>query len=660
MAETIDPALARELKGLLTPGKVSDHFKLGKELGKGAFSAVKLATHKKTGEKCAVKMVNKKHPEFTVKSIVEECKFMKLVGKHKNIIEYKALYETKHTFDIVLEYMCGGELFDIIIQKVEQNEQKSDPKPYSEAEVASITRQVVEAVGHMHANGLVHRDLKPENLLASEDSSSDPNAPIKLADFGLAAFWKPGDALLKDPCGTPDYVAPEVITKPYKGYGSEVDIWSIGVIMYILVCGYPPFFGDEGRDQQAQLLQMVKAGKIDFPAEEWGDVSAECTNLILSMCNKDSAARPTCEQLLRDPWLAGSAPTIELNGAKNRLKKWNARRKFKAAIKALIVGKRLQSMMSAMRVERMVRDLTIGKTIDDLVRMNLVFQAAANETGSDDLSAERFAELLVQIFDAGPELAQEHFEWFSEETASSSVNYKSYVLALASTLGIDAAVKYSFAFDVFDADASGGIDQEEFQKLVRSLTLGKNTGNTQGFQMKLESMFTNYDGDDDGSLDKGEFINLCENCAELQQYFGSLDKLADTGDGMGIVQSEVDAQMAQVLATQMTGSGMRGDVYKLGGKKKTKWQRRYFVLDDVGLNWYKVAAKPELKGNLFADTIVEVSSCPDPTLKGKFSFKIVTHTKKNKEYVLAVDNEGDRGRWMGAIRGLAELKPGEA
>ena len=121
----------------------------------GAFSAVKLATNKKTGEKCAVKMVNKRHPEFTLESLVMECKFMKKVGKHRNIIEFKALYETKTTFDIVLEYMCGGELFDIIIKKVEANEASEDPKPYSEREVASIMTQLNEAVGHCHANGLV-------------------------------------------------------------------------------------------------------------------------------------------------------------------------------------------------------------------------------------------------------------------------------------------------------------------------------------------------------------------------------------------------------------------------------------------------------------------------------------------------------------------------
>ena len=153
--------------------------------------------------------------------------------------------------------------------------------------------------------------------------------------------------------------------------------------MYILVCGYPPFYGEDGPGQQASLLAMVKEGKIEFLDEEWSDVSKECKDLILAMCNKDSSARPSCVELLQHPWLGGSAPTVEIRGATARLKKWNAKRKFKAAIKALIVGRRLQSVMTAMRVERMVRELTSGKSIDDLVMINTMFQAAAAETGSD-------------------------------------------------------------------------------------------------------------------------------------------------------------------------------------------------------------------------------------------------------------------------------------
>jgi Ca2+-binding EF-hand superfamily protein len=611
----------------------------------GAFSAVKLATNRKTGEKCAVKMVNKNHPEFTTESLVQECGFMKKVGKHKNIIEFKALYETTTTYDIVLEYMCGGELFDIIIKKVEKNELRDDPKPYSEMEVAAIMVQLVSAVQHCHANGIVHRDLKPENLLASEDGNDDPNAPIKLADFGLASECAPGEKTLKDPCGTPDYVAPEVITKPYVGYGTEVDIWSMGVIMYILVCGYPPFYGDE----QAEILKMVKDAQIDFPDEEWSNVSQDCKDLIMKMCNKDSAERPTCEELMEEPWLTGGASREELSGAAKRLRKWNAKRKFKAAIRGLVVGQRLAGVMAALRVERMVRELTQGKEFEDLSVLDEGFK----QLGKDELNLEEFSGALTEAWDSvEASSAEEHFEWFCKVNEKETVNYKAYVLALASTMGVGGPdERYGFAFKVFDVDNSGSIEEPEFQLLVSSLMMGT-AAHKDGLRMKFQSSFANYDSDGDGALDKEEFMEACRHSRDLQEYFGSLDRLTDTRREH-IDQGAVDAAMADVFTAQSgSTTGMRGDLYKLGGKRKSKWQRRYFVLDDVGINWYRVAAKPELKGNLYASTITEVAMAPDPTEEGKFAFTIITKTKKNKEYILAADEESERVRWVAKIRDM--------
>ena len=626
---------------------------------------VKLAINKTTGEKCAVKMVNKKHPEFTVASLVTECQFMRLVGKHKNIIEFKALYETKATFDIVLEYMCGGELFDIIIQKVEANEASADPKPYSEKEVAAIMVQLLDAVGHCHDNGIVHRDLKPENLLASEDSAHDPNAPIKLADFGLAALTQ-GEKELKDPCGTPDYVAPEVITKPYAGYGTEVDIWSMGVILYILVCGYPPFYGDD----QSEILAMVKRAAIDFPEEEWSNVSDDCRNLIQKMCSKDSAARPSCSELKMEPWLCGAAPIVELPGAKRRLKRWNARRKFKAAIKALVVGQRLKSVMESLRLEKIIRNLTNGMTMEALV--GLCKALAAKSEGDQIADLAVFTDVLAEQCGVDPSVSKEHFEWFCQTTGSTTLNYKTYVLALAATLGGGTQsekltpqqvmeAKYSFAFDVFDDDNSSVIELDEFKMAIKCLmsTSGLHEG---GFEQKLEAMFQQYDVDNSGGLSKEEFVDCCTASADMQRHFGAVARLIDTDSASEAVktdQADVDSVVKNMLDSQKgSTSSMRGDLYKLGGKRKSKWQKRYFVLDDVGINWYRVAQKPELKGNLYGSTIVEVKAFPDPTGEGKFAFTIITKTKKNKEYILAADKEEDRARWIGKIRDMYEtLEP---
>lgn len=650
-------SVEEKLASMLEPGKVTDDYKLGKELGSGAFSNVRLAVNKKTGEKCAVKMVNKKHPEFTVESLVTECTFMKIVGSHKNIIEFKALYETKMTFDIVVEYMCGGELFDIIIQKVETNETSADPKPYSEREVASIMKQLLDAVGHCHDNGIVHRDLKPENLLASEDSAHDPNAPIKLADFGLAAFCKDGAMTLKDPCGTPDYVAPEVITKPYAGYGTEVDIWSMGVILYILVCGYPPFYGDE----QSEILAMVKRGSIDFPSEEWGNVSQECKQLILKMCNKASAARPSCAELQMEPWLLGAAPQTELGGAVARLKKWNAKRKFKAAVKALVVGQRLKGVMEALRLEKLIRDLTKNMDFSAVVALHDTLAAACTET--DEISdRKKFVALVTSQAEELTAVAGDHFDWFCRAPVGStdvkSLNYKTYVLAIAATLGASPQEKYSFAFDVFDQDNSGAIDQAEFITAIKSL-MSTSGLHVSGFEKKLEGLFQLYDANGDETLSKAEFVDCCEQSADMQKHFAGLGRLVDTDAGHMSTDAvawgrEVAQRTDDLFKVQsQSTNGYRGDLYKLGGKRKSKWQLRYFVLDDVGVNWYRVAAKPELKGNLYGSTIVDVHAVPDPTGTGKFAFTIVTKTKKNKEYILAADEESDRARWIGKIRNMA-------
>jgi hypothetical protein len=177
-----------------------------------------------------------------------------------------------------------------------------------------------------------------------------------------------------------------------------------------------------------------------------------------------------------------------------------------------------------------------------------------------------------------------------------------------------------------------------------------------GLRLKFSGIFANYDSDGDGALDKEEFMEACRHSRDLQEYFGSLDRLTDTRRDQ-IDQGDVDAAMADVFTAQSgSTTGMRGDLYKLGGKRKSKWQRRYFVLDDVGINWYRVAAKPELKGNLYSSTITEVSPAPDPTEEGKFAFTIITKTKKNKEYILAADDDAERVRWVAKIREMIRVE----
>ena len=260
-------AAEEDLEALKTPGRVTDHYNVGKEIGGGAFSSVREATHKKTGEKVAIKMCMKKHPSFSRDKLVTECKHMGALGSHVNIIELKGLYETTTTYDLVIEYTHGHELFDVVIQRAEARANGEDPRPYSEKEAAFIFRQAVAATHHCHTNGILHRELSPENFLASEDAAMDPLAPIKLRNFKSAVECEAGSSVHTLPHGHPEYAAVEVVTKPYAGYGHPADVWSLGVILYVLVCGYPPFYGDSNAD----IIEMVQTAVIDFPDEEWSD-----------------------------------------------------------------------------------------------------------------------------------------------------------------------------------------------------------------------------------------------------------------------------------------------------------------------------------------------------------------------------------------------------
>jgi len=209
---------------------------------------------------------------------------------HKNIISLEEVYDEKDTIYLVMELVSGGELFDQIVTR----------GTYSENDAANIVRQILEAVDYMHANGIAHRDLKPENLLCS----GDENNTIKVTDFGLSKDF--GGASLRTSCGTPDYVAPEVL----KGhtYDNSVDVWSIGVITYILLCGFPPFYGNT--DQQ--IFEKILRVEYDFPSPDWDNISPEAKQFIKSILIGEPTKRPSAAEALEAAWIKNQAPTKPL------------------------------------------------------------------------------------------------------------------------------------------------------------------------------------------------------------------------------------------------------------------------------------------------------------------------------------------------------------
>jgi len=268
----------------ITDVKIEDVYEIKKELGTGAFSVVKLAQHKKTKVNRAIKMIDKNLVKDKKEMLDREVDILKRI-QHPNIIAVVEIYETPRHLQLVMELAIGGELFDSIVSRGK----------YTEKDAARVVAQVASACAYLHAIGIVHRDLKPENLLLETKGSE---SRIKMADFGLSKMME-ATTVLQTACGTPGYVAPEVLLG--EGYNQEVDVWSIGVITYILLCGFPPFYADSN----AKLFEKIMAGSFSFPSPYWDKVSSEAKDLIRKMLVVDPSRRLTSKQVMEHPWIQG-------------------------------------------------------------------------------------------------------------------------------------------------------------------------------------------------------------------------------------------------------------------------------------------------------------------------------------------------------------------
>merc|ERR1711974_584390 len=286
------PSLSRISQGKIerVGETIEDVYEIGKELGSGAFSVVKSCTHKATGEAYAVKIIRKENVKQDLHRLAIEMQVLESV-KHPNIIELKEVFETPTMLYIVTEVVTGGELFDRIVNK----------GSYTEKDAAGLVVKFLEALDYLHDKGIVHRDLKPENLLLK---SNDNDTDIKLADFGLSKIVGQ-EMLMQTACGTPGYVAPEILQA--KGYGKEVDLWSVGVITYILMCGFPPFYNDN----VPLLFESIMKAEFDYPAEYWDHISDDAIDFIDALLVAEPSQRLTANQALEHTWLK-SAPSTSL------------------------------------------------------------------------------------------------------------------------------------------------------------------------------------------------------------------------------------------------------------------------------------------------------------------------------------------------------------
>ncbi|XP_027783541.2 calcium/calmodulin-dependent protein kinase type IV [Marmota flaviventris] len=304
---------------------LSNFFEVESELGRGATSIVYRCKQKGTQKPYALKVLKKTVDKKIVRTEIG----VLLRLSHPNIIKLKEIFETPAEISLVLELVTGGELFDRIVEK----------GYYSERDAANAVKQILEAVAYLHENGIVHRDLKPENLLYATPA---PDAPLKIADFGLSKIVE-HQVLMKTVCGTPGYCAPEILRG--CAYGPEVDMWSVGIITYILLCGFEPFYDERG-DQF--MFRRILNCEYYFISPWWDEVSLNAKDLVRKLIILDPKKRLTTFQALQHPWVTGKAANfVHMDTAQKKLQEFNARRKLKAAVKAVVASSRLGSASSS-------------------------------------------------------------------------------------------------------------------------------------------------------------------------------------------------------------------------------------------------------------------------------------------------------------------------
>ncbi|XP_026130259.1 calcium/calmodulin-dependent protein kinase type II subunit gamma isoform X10 [Carassius auratus] len=334
--------------------RFTDEYQLYEELGKGAFSVVRRCVKLCTGQEYAAKIINtKKLSARDHQKLEREARICRLL-KHPNIVRLHDSISEEGFHYLLFDLVTGGELFEDIVAR----------EYYSEADASHCIQQILEAVLHCHQMGVVHRDLKPENLLLA---SKCKNAAVKLADFGLAIEVQGDQQAWFGFAGTPGYLSPEVLRK--EAYGKPVDIWACGVILYILLVGYPPFWDED----QHKLYQQIKAGAYDFPSPEWDTVTPEAKNLINQMLTINPAKRITAQEALKHPWVCQRSTVASMMHRQETvecLKKFNARRKLKGAILTTMLVSRNFSAKSLLNKKADVKKRKSSSTVQYMPQSN--------------------------------------------------------------------------------------------------------------------------------------------------------------------------------------------------------------------------------------------------------------------------------------------------
>lgn len=460
------PAPIRVLKDVIPLGnrtRISDKYILGRELGRGEFGITYLCTDRETREDLACKSISKKklRTAVDIEDVRREVAIMSSLPDHPNIVRLKATYEDNEAVHLVMELCEGGELFDRIVARGH----------YSERAAANVARTIAEVVRMCHANGVMHRDLKPENFLFANKKE---HSPLKAIDFGLSVFFRPGERF-SEIVGSPYYMAPEVLK---RNYGPEVDIWSAGVILYILLCGVPPFWAET---EQGVALAILK-GIIDFKREPWPQISDSAKSLVKQMLDPDPKKRLTAQQVLEHSWLqnAKKAPNVPLGDiVRTRLKQFSMMNRLKK--KAMRV---IADHLSLEEVE-IIRDMF--KLMD-----------------TDNDGKVSYEELKAGLRKVGSQLGESEIKMLMEVAdvdGNGVLDYGEFVAVTIHLQRMENDEHFRRAFMFFDKDGSGYIELSELEEALTDET-GDVDANV------LNEIMREVDTDKDGRISYDEFVAM--------------------------------------------------------------------------------------------------------------------------------------------------------
>ncbi|KVI00060.1 Calcium-binding EF-hand, partial [Cynara cardunculus var. scolymus] len=489
-------------------GNLKDVYSVGKKLGQGQFGTTFLCVEKETGKEFACKSIAKR--KLTTKEDVEdvrrEIQIMHHLAGHPHVISIVGAYEDAVAVHVIMELCAGGELFDRIIQRGH----------YTEKKAAELARTIVGVVESCHSLGVMHRDLKPENFLFINEQEE---APLKTIDFGLSMFFKPGE-MFTDMVGSPYYVAPEVLR---KFYSQECDIWSAGVIIYILLSGVPPFWDET----EQGIFEQVLKGDLDFASEPWPSISESAKDLVRRMLVRDPKRRLTAPEVLHDsqimvflillnlfssaspilslpsfsllghPWVQadGVAPDKPLDSAVlSRLKQFSAMNKIKKiAIRVSFFNNK------SWRVPRVII-IVIAENLseEEIAGLKEMFKMI-DADGSGQITLEELKKGLEKV---GADLKDSEIVRLMEAADidnSGTIDYGEFVAAMLHINKIHKEDHMYAAFSYFDKDGSGYITADELQQACEQFGLG---------DIHLDEVMRDIDKDNDGRIDYSEFVAM--------------------------------------------------------------------------------------------------------------------------------------------------------